>query len=158
MKSSATNQSSSIASMDWQIEQLPGLSPEDANKLRGQGITTTLELLQQAGIRPQREALAVQLAVSVPMVNKWVVMADLARIPSVDCKYCGFLLHIGICSTAQLARTSLYDLQKQVTRFQVQILQRADLCPSIGQISNWIQQAQQIASQKNMKRKEDIEN
>lgn len=120
--------------MDWQIEQLPGLSLEDADKLKEQGITTTLKLLRQAGIRPQREALAVQLVVPVQMVNKWVVMADLARIPSVGYKYCGFLLHIGICSTAQLARTTLYDLQKQVTRFQVQILQRADLCPSIGQL------------------------
>lgn len=152
MKSSITDQSCSIAPTDWQIEQLPGLTAEDANKLKEQGITTTLELLRQAGIRPQRETLAVQLAVSVQMVNKWVVMADLARVPSVGCKYCGFLLHIGICSTAQLARTSLYDLQKQVTRFQVQILYRADLCPTIGQISNWIQQAQQIISKRNMKR------
>jgi hypothetical protein len=156
MKPSTSTQHPSISPADWQIDQLPGLSAEAASQLQKYGITTTLELLQQASSLAQREALAVQLAVSVQTVHKWVVMADLACLPSVGCKYCGFLLHIGICSTAQLARTPLYDLQKQVTRFQVQILYRADLCPTIELISSWIQQAQQLIAAKNRRLRENL--
>ncbi|NEO63853.1 MAG: DUF4332 domain-containing protein, partial [Moorea sp. SIO4G2] len=38
-------------------------------------------------------------------VNKWVALADLARIPSIGCQYCGLVLHAGICSLTQLAQT-----------------------------------------------------
>jgi hypothetical protein len=39
-------------------------------------------------------------------------------------------------------------------RFQVQVLGRADLCPTIGEMAIWIEQAQQLIVAKRVKGRE----
>jgi len=150
MKSSPRTQKNPT-SANWPIEQLPGLKNDDLKILNKHGISTTFELLQQTRTGPQKEALAVQLAVPVRTVSKWVAMADLARLPAVGCQYCGLLLHVGICSTVQLAKTPLHMLQRQMLRFQVQLFQRTELSPTLEQIALWIRQAQQLTTKQPVK-------
>ena len=133
-----------IQSSDWSIEQLPGLSQQERSQLQECGITTTKELLGEANTPPAKFALANKLHVHIQYVNKWVALADLARIPSVGCQYCGLLLHAGIASAAQLAQTPIHRLHQQILRLQVATMQRRDLCPAIEQVQQWIQEAQTI--------------
>lgn len=130
---------------NWRISQIPGLSPDDQAQLEECGIKTTLQLLKQCNSLSQRQALATRLRVHIHHVNKWVALADLARIPSVGCQYCGLLLHVGIVSSTQLAQTPLYKLHQQILRFQVATLQRRDLCPSKNEMQTWIQQARSLS-------------
>lgn len=136
---------SKLLSKNWYIEQLPGLSSQEAAQLQANGIATTQQLLQQCRTNTQRQALATQLRVKIETINKWVALADLARIPSVGCQYCGLLLHAGIISVAQLAQTPLQRLHQQILRLQVATLQRRDLCPSQSDMQTWIHQARLVA-------------
>ena len=126
---------------DWPIERLPGLTPEDKSQLQECGIATTGQLLRKAGTPATRQALANRLQIQIQYVNKWVVLAELARIPSVGCQYCGLLLHAGVGSVAQLAQMPTQRLHQQILRLQVASMQRRDLCPSVGEVEKWIQQA-----------------
>ncbi|MFB2919793.1 MULTISPECIES: DUF4332 domain-containing protein [Aerosakkonema] len=83
---------------DWPLAQLPGLSRENQSQLLECGIATTGQLILWANSPASRQALANQLQIHVQYVNKWVALADLARVPSVGCHYCGLLLHVGVCS------------------------------------------------------------
>jgi predicted flap endonuclease-1-like 5' DNA nuclease len=130
---------------DWSIEQLPGLSVQDHSKLREAGIATTGQLLQKASTERLRQALANQLQIKCQYVNKWVALADLARIPGIGCQYCGLLLHAGICSVTQLAQTPAYKLHQQILRLQVATMQRRDLCPQVDEVALWIKQARNLA-------------
>ncbi len=130
---------------DWSIEQLPGLSDQDQSKLREAGIATTGQLLQKASTESSRQALANQLQIKCQYVNKWVALADLARIPGIGCQYCGLLLHAGICSVTQLAQTPAYKLHQQILRLQVATMQRRDLCPQVDEVAGWIKQARNLA-------------
>ena len=130
---------------DWSIEQLPGLSAQDRDKLREAGIATTGQLLQKASTPQLRQALANQLQIKCQYVNKWVALADLARIPSIGCQYCGLLLHAGICSVTQLAQTPAQKLHQQILRLQVATMQRRDLCPHVEEVVGWVKQARQLA-------------
>ncbi|MBE9189100.1 DUF4332 domain-containing protein [Gloeocapsopsis crepidinum LEGE 06123] len=134
-----------ILQKNWQISELPGLNIQEQAQLAQLGISTTLQLLQHQ-TSPQRQALATQLRVRVETVNKWVALADLARIPSVGCQHCGVLLHIGIISVGQLAQTPLHRLYQQILRLQVATLHRRDLCPSRSEMQVWINQARSLAS------------
>lgn len=146
MKSSITSQPFSISSLNFTLEQLPGLSAKDCKKLQDYGITTTHTLLQKAGrTKAQKEAVAIALNIRFQLLMKWVAFADLARIPAVNCQHCGLIVHSGIISLEQLAQTPLDKLHRQIMRLQIQNLQRADLCPTIGEMSVWIKQAQQLA-------------
>lgn len=135
---------SSISSCHWPIEQLPGLSQQEQSQLQNCGITTTGALVKQGKTPADRLALANKLQIHLQYVNKWVALADLARIPSVGTQYCGLLLHTGIGSVAQLATTPIHRLHQQLMRFVVATMQRRDLCPSIEQIQQWNQQARTI--------------
>ena len=135
-------QRNTIQSCSWSIEQLAGLSKENQLQLLELGIKTTGELLQIANTPTARLELANRLQLHIQYINKWVALADLARIPSVGCEYCGLLLHAGIASVSQLAQTPIHRLHPQILRLQVATMQRKDLCPSVDQVQQWIKQAQ----------------
>ena len=139
---------SNTPSSDWSIEQLPGLSQEELVQFQNCGIITTKALFQQGNSLQSKVALANKLQVHLQYVNKWVALADLARIPSVGTQYCGLLLHAGIGSVAQLAETPTHRLHQQIMRLQVATMQRRDLCPAIELVQQWCQQAKKITNHK----------
>ena len=134
--------SGAVRSSNWQIQQLPGLDLRDQQLLESHGITTTLQLCQRTGTPANQTALANQLQLPLRHISKWSALANLARIPNVGCCYCGLLLHAGIASPAQLAQTPIDRLHRQVLRLQVATMQRPDLCPSLAEVREWINQAQ----------------
>lgn len=139
------NHQSATQPCDWLIEQLPGLSVQDQSKLQELGITTTRQLLQIASTPQSRQALANQLQIKSQYVNKWVALADLARIPGIGYQHCGLLLHAGICSATQLAQTPAHRLYQQILRLQVATMQRRDLCPQVDEVAKWVKQARELA-------------
>ncbi|ACC81382.1 hypothetical protein Npun_R2849 [Nostoc punctiforme PCC 73102] len=144
MSTKNTNNRNLLASRDWPIEQLPGLSHDEQSQLQNCGIDTTVALVKQGKTLEARLALANKLQIHLQYVNKWIALADLARIPSVGIQYCGLLLHAGIGSVAQLAQTPTHRLHQQIMRLQVATMQRRDLCPAIELVQQWSQQAQAI--------------
>lgn len=136
-----------ITNCDWPLDQLPGLSEQDRKQLNTAGITNTGELLKKTYTLNHRQALANHLQIQIQYVNKWVALADLARLPSVGCEYCGLLLHAGVGSVNQLAQMPIQRLYQQVMRLQVATMQRRDLCPSVDMVQRWIQQAQLLERQ-----------
>ena len=142
MTVSPSKPQSSVQACDWPISQLPGLN-SSYQKLLGEKceITTTTELLQKGRTQAQKMMLANVLQTTLRDVSKWVAMADLARIPSVGCQYCGLLLHAGIGSVTQLAQMPVHRLHQQVLRLHVITLQRRDLCPSVALVQRWVREA-----------------
>ncbi|MFW6358998.1 MAG: DUF4332 domain-containing protein [Chroococcales cyanobacterium] len=140
LKPDSSNSSSFIP-----IEALPGLSEEVRSQLKSLKITTTAQLLEKAKTPQQKQILASQLQIHPQHINKWVAMADLARLPNVGDRYCGLLLHAGIASVAQLAQTLPHRLHQQILRLQVKTMQRRDLCPSVDEVKIWVQQARSLS-------------
>lgn len=128
----------------WAIEQLPGLSQEQQAQLQAVSIFTTKQLLEFANTTLKKQALASRLEIHLQYVNKWVALADLARIPSVGFEYCGLLLHSGIASVVQLAQTPIHRLHRQILRLHVATLQRKDLCPPVEVVQRWIAEAKML--------------
>jgi hypothetical protein len=128
----------------WTIEQLPGLSNQEEIQLKSHGIVTTKHLLEKGKNSLAKQSLANQLKINVKYVNKWVALADLARLPSVGCQYCGLLLHAGIISVSQLNETPVDKLHRQILRLQVATFHRQDLCPPIELVQQWIKEAQSL--------------
>ncbi|MEM8673366.1 MAG: DUF4332 domain-containing protein [Cyanobacteria bacterium P01_G01_bin.67] len=130
-----------MKSQYWSIDRLPGLMLPEQKLLQAQGIDNTKLLLQQAHNPQSKQDLAGKLRLNQKHVNKWVALADLARLPSVGDRYCGLLLHAGIISVVQLAQTSFPQLHRQILRLQVATLQRKDRSPSLEQVKQWVEEA-----------------
>ncbi len=125
----------------WSIDRLPGLMRSQVKLLEKNNITDTKKLLELTSSPESRVALASKLQLHLKYINKWVALADLARLPSVGARYCGLLLHSGVISVAQLAQTSFHRLQRQIVRLQVATLQRKDLSPSVELVKIWVEEA-----------------
>ncbi len=128
----------------WPIEQLPGLSKANQEQLKSLGINNTQDLINLTKTQTNKQSLANQLKCQIQLINKWVALADLARVPSVGCHYCGLILHSGIISVNQLAQTPVSSLHRQILKLQVATLQRKDLCPSPDIVQTWINEARGI--------------
>ncbi|NJO86057.1 MAG: DUF4332 domain-containing protein [Synechococcaceae cyanobacterium RM1_1_27] len=68
------------------------------------------------------------------------VPADLAQVPGVGCIYAGVLLHVGVCSSVQLAKASADSLHQQIMRLQVRTMSR-DRKLSVGLVNQWINES-----------------
>jgi len=139
-------QNPACRAQSWPIEQLPGLSPADLEQLQRCEIHSTAQLLQRTQIPQKRQALAIRLQLHPQRLNKWVALANLAQAPAIGCDYCGLLLHAGIASLSQLAATPIPRLHQQMLRLQVAMMQRPDLCPSMGLVMQWVEQARSLTS------------
>ncbi|MEG4520031.1 MULTISPECIES: DUF4332 domain-containing protein [unclassified Microcoleus] len=146
MKISHKAPQTSVQVRDWPIAHLPGLSKENQSQLAECSITTTGQLIRLTKTQAAKVLLANQLQINIQYVNKWVAMANLARIPSVGCQYCGLLLHAGVASPAQLAQMPVERLHQQVLRLHVATMQRNDLTPSVDRVQKWVQQARLVSS------------
>ena len=129
---------------NWSIENLPRLDETARSRLQHLGITTTQGLLLKARTTQGKEEIARYLEQKPQQVSKWVIMADLARLPSVGCEYCGLLLHAGIGSIEHLKQMHPQKLHQQILRLQVSLFQRKDYCPPVETVQNWIQDARKI--------------
>jgi hypothetical protein len=128
----------------YPVDQLPGLSPAHAQGMAQLGLTHTGQLYQFGRSPDRQRDLAKALQVPQRYVAKWVILADLARVPAVGCQFNGLLLHAGIISVAQLAECLAQGLYIRLRRLHVTTLQRNDLCPTADQVSLWIQQAKAL--------------
>ncbi|MEG3934875.1 MULTISPECIES: DUF4332 domain-containing protein [unclassified Microcoleus] len=146
MKISHKAPQTSVQVSDWPIAHLPGLSKENQSQLEECSITTTGQLIRLTKTQAAKVLLANQLQINIQYVNKWVAMANLARIPSVGCQYCGLLLHAGVASPAQLAQMPVERLHQQILRLHVATMQRNDLTPSVDRVQKWVQQARLVSS------------
>jgi hypothetical protein len=151
-----SSKSSAIKSQSWSIEKLPGLSQKDQILLRENGINTTRKLLEMTQTSEEKVILASQLKINLQYVKKWVALADLARVPTVSCEYCGMLLHVGIASVSQLSQMSTHKLHQQILKLQVSTMRRRDLCPTVDLVNKWIQQAQFLSLYSGLRKKKEV--
>lgn len=133
-----------MATPVYPLDQLPGLSQVHAQGLAKLGLTSTDQLRRYGVSVEHRQILAKTLQVPLRYVTKWVILADLARVPAVGCQFNGLLLHAGVISVAQLASCSSQRLFTQLRRLHVATLQRNDLCPTADQVNLWIHQAKAL--------------
>ncbi len=134
-----------MATPAYPLEQLPGLSVAHAQGLAKLGLTSTAQLRRYGASVEHRQTLAQRLQVPLRYVTKWVILADLARVPAVGCQFNGLLLHAGIISVPQLAACSAQQLFTQLRRLHVATMQRNDLCPTVDQVNLWIHQAKALS-------------
>ena len=151
-----SSKSSAIKSQSWSIEKLPGLSQKDQILLRENGINTTRKLLEITQTSEEKVILASQLKINLQYVKKWVALADLARVPTVSCEYCGMILHVGIASVSQLSQMSTHKLHQQILKLQVSTMRRRDLCPTVDLVNKWIQQAQFLSLYSGLRKKKEV--
>jgi predicted flap endonuclease-1-like 5' DNA nuclease len=126
------------------IEDIEGIGPAYAERLRGAGIETTEKLLEAAGTRAARQHIAETTGLDGARLLEWVNHADLMRIKGVGSEYSDLLEAAGVDSPAELAQRNPANLAvtvQEVVAARPGIVRRV---PTEGEIADWIAEAKSL--------------
>ncbi len=126
------------------IEDIEGIGPAQAVRLNEAGVRTTDDLLERAGPRAGREALAAASGVSPKLLLEWVNLADLMRINGIGEEISDLLEAAGVDSPAELARRNAASLATTFGELDAARPNVVRRVPSESVIAGWIEQARTL--------------
>lgn len=125
------------------IEDVEGIGPTTADKLRAAGIKDTDGLLANCRTPKQRKDLAEKTGLPEGSILKFANMVDLYRIKGVGSEYSELLEAAGVDTVPELARRNAANLtQAMQTVNETKNLTRK--LPSETEVSRWVEQAKEL--------------
>ena len=122
------------------IEEIEGIGPAYAERLRASGCAHANTLLERGCSKKGREELCEESRISEKQILRWVNFADLLRIDGIGPEYAELLEASGVDSVPELAqRDAAYLTERCAETNAVRTLTRK--IPTGAQVENWIKQA-----------------
>ena len=130
-------------SVSYNIEDIEGIGPANAEKLAAVGIRTTRDLLEKCGTRAGRATVSVAAGFSTERLLKWANMADLMRISGVAGEYSELLEAAGVDTVKELQHRNAKNLAAKMAEVnEEKSLTRA--VPSAAVVTKWVEQAKDL--------------
>lgn len=129
--------------MSYKIEEIEGIGPVYAEKLRAAGISTTEELLEKGATRKGREEIAEATEISERLILKWTNHADLFRIKGVAGQFAELLEAAGVDTVKEFRHRVAANLYPRL----VEVNEQRNLCnrvPSVAELEKMIEQAKTL--------------
>jgi predicted flap endonuclease-1-like 5' DNA nuclease len=125
------------------LEEVEGIGPVYAGKLREAGIATTEALLQECASPQGRKALAEKTDISPKLILRWANNADLFRVKGIGQEYADLLEAAGVDTVPELAQRNPENLHQKILAVnEEKKLSRRP--PGQAQVSEWVEQAKQL--------------
>jgi predicted flap endonuclease-1-like 5' DNA nuclease len=125
------------------VEDIEGIGPVHAAMLQGAGVHTSDSLLERAGPKAGRDALAAETGISGKLLLEWANACDLMRIKGIGAQFSDLLEAAGVDSAGELAQRNAANL---AATFQELNAARATTrrAPTEEMVADWIAQAKQL--------------
>ena len=125
------------------IEDIEGIGPTNASKLKAIGISTVEQLLERGAARGGRQEIVQATGARDDQVLRWVNHADLFRIKGIGAEFAELLEAAGVDSVPELAQRSPANLQKRMVEVNEQrkLTRRV---PSESQVTAWVAEAKAL--------------
>jgi predicted RecB family nuclease len=125
------------------IDEIAGMDPKDATRLRKAGIRTTESLLKKAAVKSGRDQLAESVGLDAEQILRWAQRADLMRVKGVGSEYALLLEACGVTTIKDLRRRNAIALTAKLSdhngrRSMVRRL------PTEVMVSSWIDAARNV--------------
>lgn len=129
--------------MSYKIDEIEGIGPAYAEKLKAAGISTTEELLEKGATKKGRQEIAEATDITEKLILKWVNHADLFRIKGVAGQFAELLEASGVDTVKELRHRVALNLLQRLNEVNTQ----KNLCnrvPSLKEIEHMIEQAKEL--------------
>ena len=128
------------------IDEIAGIDPKEATKLRKAGIRTTESLLRRAGTKPGREQLATEVGVDIDELLHWTQRADIMRVRGVGSEYALLLEACGVQTIRDLRRRNPTALTAKLSDHNGRKSMVRRL-PTEVMVTSWIESAASVEPQ-----------
>lgn len=125
------------------IEDIEGIGPQYAEKLKATGITSPEKLLEKGATAKGRDELATQTGISSKLILTWVNHADLFRIKGVAGQFSELLEAADVDTVPELAQRNAENLQQALAKTNEE-KKLAKSTPSLTQVTTWIAEAKTL--------------
>jgi predicted flap endonuclease-1-like 5' DNA nuclease len=126
------------------IEEVEGIGPAYAAKLREAGISTTDDMLMAGATSASRDKVAAATGISGKLILEWTNLVDLMRIPGVGSEYSDLLEAAGVDSPAELARRNAANLAQTFQELDAARPDTIRRVPSQKTVEGWIEAAKKL--------------
>ncbi len=125
------------------LEDIEGIGPTYADKLRAAGVGSQKKLLETGATPAGRRRLEKDTGVSGKLILKWINRADLARVRGIGEEYADLLEVAGVDTVPELARRNAKNLFERMASVNAQRkLVRA--VPPLTKVQAWTTQAKDL--------------
>jgi predicted flap endonuclease-1-like 5' DNA nuclease len=125
------------------LEDVEGIGPQYAKKLRAAGIRGVASLLKAGGTPQGRDKIAKESGLSKKLILEWVNHVDLFRIKGVGGEFAELLEASGVDTVVELSKRKANNLQTQMaaTNEKKKLTRRV---PNEAMLEDWIKQAKKL--------------
>jgi predicted flap endonuclease-1-like 5' DNA nuclease len=125
------------------LEEIEGIGPVYAAKLRAAGIRSVTALLRAGATPAKRKELEERAGVGREYILDWVNRVDLMRVEGVGEEYSDLLEKAGVDTVVELARRNPDNLHAKMLEVNAKkhLVQRA---PSRGMVAQWVEHAKAL--------------
>jgi predicted flap endonuclease-1-like 5' DNA nuclease len=125
------------------VEEIEGIGPTYAAQLNDAGVHTSGDLLERAGPKAGRDALAAATGISGKLLLEWANACDLMRIKGIGSQFSDLLEAAGVDSSAELAQRNPASLAATFVELNAAraTTRRA---PTEAMVADWIAQARAL--------------
>ncbi|MBN2402812.1 MAG: DUF4332 domain-containing protein [Spirochaetes bacterium] len=125
------------------LEEIEGIGPGYAVKLRKAGVSSTNDLLKKGAAPAGRKQISKDSGISEKLVLEWVNHSDLFRIKGVGEEYADLLEEAGVDTVVELSKRNAEKLLEAMKNTNIKKKLVRQL-PSLSGISDWISQAKKL--------------
>jgi predicted flap endonuclease-1-like 5' DNA nuclease len=129
--------------MAYNIIDIEGIGPVYAEKLNGQGVNTTDDLLEKGGTKAGRKALAEAAGIDEGKILTWVNHSDLHRIDGVAGQISELLEAAGVDTVKEFATRNAANLNAKMSEVN-EAKNLSGRVPSAEQLQKMIDQAKTL--------------
>jgi predicted flap endonuclease-1-like 5' DNA nuclease len=133
-----------IVNMRYNINDIEGIGPAYARKLKNVGIKSTGELLKRCAGSHGRKLVSRQTRLPESRLLRWANQADLMRISGVGTQFAELLEAAGVDTVKELRHRKAANLAETMKKVNDR-KHLAKLSPSKTVIDRWIKQAKRLA-------------
>lgn len=126
-----------------QIDDIEGIGPQYAEKLKAADINTVEKLLESGATAKGRDELSAKTGIGAKLILTWVNHADLFRIKGVAGQFSELLEAAGVDTVPELAQRNAENLQKALSQTNDE-KHLAKTTPSLSQVTAWIEEAKTL--------------
>lgn len=129
--------------MTMSINELKGMHEKLSQKLHGEGVYNTDQLLEAARTPQRRRQLANAVGVESSIILELANRADLSRIRGVAGVYSDLLEHAGVDTVKELAMRNPINLYGKIVEVNKE-RPLTKLLPTLNMIENWVVLAREL--------------
>ncbi len=135
--------------LEYEIEEIEGIGKAFGNALREKGISTTADLLRFGGTSlEKREELSEHMNINISVINSWIGMADLLRIPAIDKQEAELLYDAGVLNVNYLKDFEAVVLVEKLDKLN-DTSPIEQPVPTLEEAKSWIETSKSLEAQVN---------